>query len=59
MPPGVYARRCNDGVGYRDNYVVVVEDALVSSAVVERALARVHRLVDQRPVLGLTLQRLP
>lgn len=56
--PGVYARRSDDGGGYRDNYVVVVEDALVSSAVVERALTLVRQLVDERPVLGLALQRL-
>ena len=58
MPAGVYARLCDDGVGYRDNYVVVVDDALVSSAVVERALVLVRQLVDEKPVLGASLQRL-
>jgi hypothetical protein len=55
---GVYARRSDAGVGYRDSYIVVVEDALVSSADVERALLVVRRLVDQRPLLGPHLQRL-
>jgi hypothetical protein len=55
---GVYARLRDDGVGYRDNYVVVVDDPTVSSAVVERALVLVRRLVDEKPVLGSNLQRL-